>query len=42
MESPAASERPTFDGSDEVRDQVRDDIRVDGEGKHPQLREGLS
>ena len=42
MENPPASEYPTADGSDNVRVSVRNDIGLDGEWKHQQLREGTS
>ena len=40
MENPPASERATTDRSDDVRDSVCDDIRLDGRWKHQQFREG--
>jgi hypothetical protein len=40
MENPPASERPAADRSDDVRDSVRNGIRLDGERKHQRLREG--
>ena len=40
MENPPASECPTTDRSDDVRDSVRNGIRLDGERKHQQLCEG--
>ena len=42
VENPSASERPATDRSDDVGDSVRDDIRLDGERKYQQLREGAS
>ena len=41
VENPSASERPVA-RSDDVRDPVRNDIRLDGEWEHQRLREGTS
>ena len=40
MEGPPAPECPAADRSDDVRDSVRDDIRLDGEWKRQRVREG--
>ena len=42
VENPSASECATSGGSDDDRDRVRDDIRVDVKRKHHRLREGAS
>jgi len=42
MEIPSTSERPAANRSNDVRDPVCDDIRLDGEWKHQQLRKGTS
>ena len=42
MEIPPASEHPTPDRSDGVRDPVRNDIGLDGEWEHQQLCEDTS
>ena len=40
LEDPPASERPTTDRSDDVRDSVHNGVRLDDERKHQRLREG--
>ena len=40
MEDPPTSQRSGTDRSDNVRDSVRNDIRLDGEWKHRQFCEG--
>ena len=40
VENPPASEHPPADWSNDVRDSVRDDIRLDGQWKHQQIFEG--
>ena len=42
VENPSASERPVASRSDDVRDPVRNDIRLDGEWEHQRLREDTS
>ena len=40
MEDPPSSKRTTAAGRDDVRESVRDGIRVDGKRKHQRVREG--
>ena len=42
MENPPTSERPTTDRSDDVGVSVCNDIGLDGEWEHQQVREGTS
>ena len=42
VEIPSASECPTANGGDNVRESVRDGIGLDGEWKHPRIRQGTS
>ena len=42
MENPPTSECPTTTRSDDVRDSVRDGIRLDGKWKHQRVREDAS
>jgi len=42
MENPPASKHPTTDRSDDVRDSVRNDIKLDGKWEHQQVYEGKS
>jgi len=42
MENPSASEYLAVDRSDDVREPLRNDIRLDAEWKHQQFREGPS